>query len=186
MLAKLFLTLFVVLLASSAMGVQTAVPNFPLVNQEGKPFQLHDLKGKHLFVSFIFTRCPMEKMCPLTVSLNKSLYRKWKNEKSAPDLHFLFVTLDPEFDTPIVLKKFATGRDLSLKHFTLATGAPQVLSDFASEFNVLGIPSNGSANISHNLKSILIGPDMVPIQEFKDNEWEPKMVLDVLLSKKNS
>src|SRR5688500_17199954 len=58
------------------------VKNFPLVDQNGKPFQLHDLKGQSVFVSFVFTRCPLPTMCPLTVTRNKELFQKWKQAKS--------------------------------------------------------------------------------------------------------
>lgn len=95
------------LLAAPSLFAADPIKNFPLVNQEGKPFQLHDFKGKSVFVSFVFTRCPLPNMCPLTITRNKQIYRKWKESKSKVPLHFLIVTLDPAFDTPQVLKGFA-------------------------------------------------------------------------------
>lgn len=157
------------------------VPNYPLVNQEGKPFQLYDLKGNYVFVSFIYTRCPIAKMCPLTITLNKSIHRKWTKLKNKPAMQFLIVTLDPAFDSAPVLKKFAQARDLSSKSFTLATGNEQTLADFASQFNVVGFPSDGM--VSHNLKSILLNPEMVPVKEYKENEWTPEDVLKELTPK---
>lgn len=152
--------------------------NFPLVNQDGKPFQFGDLKGKYTFVSFIFTRCPLPKMCPLTVTRVKELQRKWKAAPGNKPLQFLFVTLDPDFDTAGVLKKFAKDRRLDLSHTILATGNPQVLSDLASEFNVMGVPSGGT--IAHNMKSILLGPDLAELKQYKDNEWTAEQVLNDL------
>lgn len=182
MLKTLFYTFSIVFLTATAHSTVTpAIPNYPLVNQEGKPFQLYDLKGNYLFVSFVYTRCPIAKMCPLTISMNKSIYRKWTKLKSKPGLHFLIVTLDPQFDSAEVLKKFAKNRDLNLKAFTLATGNEQTLSDFASQFNVIGIPSDGM--ISHNLKSILLDPNLVPVKEYKENEWSPDDVIKDLFPK---
>lgn len=147
----------------------TPVKNFPLVSQEGKPFQLHDLKGKPVLVSFIFTRCPQPKMCPLTVTKNKQVLSLWKKNPALPPLQFLLVTLDPAFDTPAVLKQFAKARNLDKQTFTLATGNEVTLSDFAGEFNVMGFKSEGS--ISHNLKTVLLDANLVEIKQFKENEW---------------
>lgn len=151
------------------------VKNAPLVNQEGKPFQLHDLKGGFVLVSFVFTRCPLPKMCPLAVTRNKALLSQWKKQGGKPPLKLLLVTLDPDFDTPTVLKKFAKDRGLNLNHVVLATGNPQALSDFAAEFNVIGIP--GAGQIAHNMKSILLGSNLVEIRQYHDNEWTADQVL---------
>ncbi len=151
------------------------LPNAQFVSSEGKPLQFYDLKGQVVFVSFIFTRCPLPKMCPLTMTLNKQLWRKAKNSKPETKIKFLIVTLDPDFDTAPVLKTYAKKFNLDEKDFLLVTGNPQVLSDFASLFNVLGFPSQGS--ISHNLKSALIGKDLSVIKEYKENEWKADQVL---------
>ncbi len=163
------------LFMTSLLVASEAPKNFPLVNQEGKPFQLYDLKGTHLFVSFVFTRCPMPKMCPLTVTKTKSLVSKWKEQGSQPPVKFLFVPLDPEYDTPKILKNFAKERGLNSKDFILVTGTPQVLSDFAAEYNFIGMPSNGS--IAHNMKSVLLWPDLKEMKQYKDNEWTTDQVL---------
>jgi protein SCO1 len=153
----------------------TQVPNFSLVDQNGKTFQLHDLKGNFIFVSYVFTRCPMPKMCPLTMTLNKQLLREWKKKKPGLPLKLLIVTLDPAYDTPAVLKKFGETHKLDYKYFTLVTGEAKTLEDFASNFNVVGVPGEGI--IAHNAKSALIGPDLNEIKMYRDNEWKPAEVL---------
>ena len=166
---------------SAAVGGPT--PNFPLVNQMGKPFQLHDLKGNYVFVSFIYTRCPLPKMCPLTMALSKALFLQAKQRLEKVPVHFLFVTLDPRNDTPSVLESFAKSHHLdNQKNISFATGSAQVLADLASEFNVIGVPADGT--ISHNIKSLLLGPDLKTIKEYKDNDWKPAAVIaDVLASR---
>lgn len=90
------------------------------------------------------------------------------------------VTLDPDFDTPAVLKSFAKQRNIDLKQTSLATGNPQALADFAAEFNVMGMPSGGT--ISHNMKSILLSPEFTEVKQYKDNEWTAAEVLSDLMS----
>ena len=161
-------------------GQNKPATNSPLVNQEGKPFQLYDLKGKFVFLSFIYTRCPLPNMCPLTVTLNKSLYQAWKKQKGAPELHFLFVTLDPKFDTPAVLKAFAKSRNLDLKHFTLATGSPEALSSMAAEFQTLAVPEGGF--IAHNMTNTLLDPKLMVVRSYAENQWKPEQVLKEMTS----
>ena len=160
----------------SAVGVEQRIAtNAALVNQEGKPFQLYDLKGKYLFLSFIYTRCPFPKMCPLTVSLNQDLFRHWKEEKKKLPLHFLIVTLDPRYDTPAVLKAFAKMRHLDLHHFTLATGTPQTLSTLYNQFNVAVVPEGEF--VGHNNRNVLLDPKMTVLQNYEENKWTPEQVL---------
>lgn len=164
-------------------SVGSPIPDLKAIDQNGKPFSAHSLKGSYILISFVFTSCPMPKMCPLTMQLNRKVQRLWKKEISAP-LKLLIVTLDPEGDSPALLKKYGERFSLSEKESFLVTGNPQALSDFGSSFNVAGWPS-GSTTV-HNLKTILIGPDLEEIKQYKENEWTAEGLLKdakVLLSK---
>src|SRR5688572_29580214 len=169
--------LYIVLLWGVA-AQAAPLKNFPLVNQEGKPFQVHDLKGSHLLVTFIYTRCPMPKMCPLSMKLTRQILSAWKKDPSLKNkpLRALAVTLDPDNDTPAALKAYGKKFSLALPETVLATGAPQSVADLASEFNVIGFPLQGT--ISHNSKHILLDPELNEIQQFKDNEFKIGDVLE--------
>lgn len=169
------IALLVLAQAPLAWGARSPLPNVSLVNQEGKPFQLYDLKGKHLLVSFVYSRCPTPKMCPLTMRLVNQTLKGWKKNLPDKPVHALTVTLDPQNDTPKALKTYGKSQNVDFSTSTLATGNEKVLADFASEFNVIGIPGDGS--IAHNLKTVLVGPDMIPIRDFKENEWKPEDIL---------
>ena len=174
---KMLFTLLYSLGLATTASIST-VKDYSLINQEGKPFQLYDLKGKYLMITFIYSHCPVPSMCPLTITLSNRLIRKWKANKTLKEkysLQVLAVTLDPEKDTPKVLKKFGESHAINFSHFTLATGDPKTLSDFAAEFNVVGFPSQGT--ISHNIKNILLDPKMKVIKEYKENGWQPEEVL---------
>jgi protein SCO1 len=169
------LTLSLALLSSPVSAARGPLPNVSLVNQEGKPFQLADLKGKYLLVSFVYSRCPMAKMCPLTMRLVNRTLKAWKKDLPDKPVHALTVTLDPKNDTAPILKAYGKTHGVDFSKVTLATGNEKVLEDFASEFNVIGIPEGG--NIGHNMKTVLVGPDLVPIKDFKENEWKPEDIL---------
>lgn len=82
---------------------------FDLVDASGQRRQLSDFKGKVVVVFFGYTQCP--DFCPTTLS-------EWVQvKKSLADkgdmLQTVFITLDPERDTPDLLKAYMAGFDPS-------------------------------------------------------------------------
>jgi len=168
--AKLVSLLFLISLALEA----SPIPDVHGTDQAGRPFSVHSLKGSYILISFVFSSCPMPKMCPLTMRLNQKVQLLWKKDIPHP-LKLLIVTLDPEGDTPEVLKKYGERFQLDPKNSFLITGNAQALSDFGSAFNVAGWPS-GNTTV-HNLKTILVGPKLEEIKQYKENEWSPELII---------
>ena len=79
------------------------LPDFELTDQFGKPFTKADLKGKLTVAEFIFTRCPSA--CPVMSRRTAELYELYKN---APNVQFISITVDPDYDTEEVLQRYAT------------------------------------------------------------------------------
>jgi protein SCO1/2 len=76
-------------------------PDFTLVDQNGRTFTLSVQRGHPLAIFFGYTHCPDE--CPLTLAhLAKAMH-----SPSAPhDLRVVFITVDPQRDTPATLKRY--------------------------------------------------------------------------------
>jgi protein SCO1 len=81
-------------------------PNVPLVNQDGKTVMFYDdlLKDKKVLIDFIFAQC--EDGCPLDTA-NMVRVQKLLGSSVGKDIHMYSITLDPEHDTPQVLKEYA-------------------------------------------------------------------------------
>lgn len=81
-------------------------PNVPLVNQEGKTVRLYDdlLKDKKVLVDFIYERC--EQSCPLDTAKMVRV-QKLFGDRIGRDIFMYSITMDPENDTPKVLKEYA-------------------------------------------------------------------------------
>jgi len=79
-------------------------------NQDGKQLQLKDLKGKNLVMVMIFTSC--KTACPLLVSDMKQVAKKIDKEK-LKETTMVMVSIDPENDTPAVLKEYAKQNNIS-------------------------------------------------------------------------
>jgi protein SCO1/2 len=80
-------------------------PNIELVNQDGKTVHFYDdlIKGKIVAINFIFTHCGDS--CPAeTASLRQ--VQKLLGDRMGKDIFFYSVSIDPEHDTPTVLKEY--------------------------------------------------------------------------------
>src|ERR1700761_5881398 len=104
-----------------------AIADFHLVDNVGKPFSLHDLQGTPTLVFFGFTRCP--DVCPTTLLK----LARVKKELGAQPLRVLFVSIDPQRDTPQALALYVHAFDPG---FAGATGAPAAIAAMAQQFGV--------------------------------------------------
>ena len=104
---------------------------------------------------------------------------------SRPDLRttvrLLGVSVDPDFDTPAVLKTYAaafiTGRD-PFERLDLATGAPAEIRRMATYFGLTY--AKDSAQITHSLSTAIIGTDGRIVGMLPSNSWRPKDALDMI------
>ena len=161
------------------------MPDFTLVNQDGKPVHLHDYLGKALLVTFIYTRCPLPDFCP---RMNDN-FREIQNllrEKPEPLAHaaFLSISLDPEHDTPAVLKHYATlykktAQDQKAFDWQFAVPSAKDLPEVSQFFGLVMQPEQ--AQIVHSLSTTLIGPDGKVREWYGGNDWKPAEVAQAIL-----
>ncbi len=102
-------------------------------NQEGKELQLKDFKGKNLVVVLIFTSC--QTACPLLVADMKRVEAKI-DKKVLKNTNLVLVSIDPENDTPEVLKKYAEKEGIAREPYTLLRGDLESTRELA---NVLAV-----------------------------------------------
>lgn len=81
--------------------------DFHLTAPDGKPRSLADFKGKAVVIFFGYTQCP--DVCPTTLTTMAATMKLLGAD--ADKVQVLFVTLDPERDTPEVLSKYAPAFD---------------------------------------------------------------------------
>jgi protein SCO1/2 len=82
-------------------------PNFTLTDTNGESWELSDQKGDLLLIFFGYTSCP--DVCPLTLSEFKQI--KAILGENAKDVEFIYITVDPERDTPEKLKAYLSNFD---------------------------------------------------------------------------
>ncbi|WP_457626490.1 SCO family protein [Persephonella sp.] len=106
------------------------IKNFTLVDQDGKKVSLSDFKGKYLLVFFGYTYCP--DVCPTSMLRIKETLENLGKYKDK--VHVLFISVDPERDTPELLKKFISFYDPEGKYITGLTGSPEDIKKVAKQF----------------------------------------------------
>ncbi len=146
------------------------VPDFQLVDQDGKPFHLRDFRGKAVVLTFIYTRCPLPNFCPLMSNNFADLEQRLSKEFPGK-FHLLSITMDPDFDRPEVLKEYAGRYGANATDWSFATGTADQISFVASLVGLYYARENGL--ISHDLRTALIGPDGKLVHLWKSNVWTP-------------
>ena len=129
--------------------------DFELIDHNGQPRTLADFRGKVLVVFFGFTHCP--DVCPTTLAeLAKAM------KQLGPDaqrVQVAMITVDPQRDTPEVLKPYVTALDPS---FLGLTGDPQAIADAAKEFKVFYQKSPGASpqaySVDHSSGTYVFDP----------------------------
>jgi protein SCO1/2 len=161
------------------------LPDFALVDQDGERFRLQRFRDDYLLVGFVFARCQLAEACPLTMAKMRAVQKAWSQASTAPQsegktLSLLTVTLDPEFDTPAVLKRFAEGHGADFANWTLATGPNELVSTaLPSLFNVMALP-NGKGSLNHSVKVALLRPGLTQFREWRDNKFQSKEIIDLV------
>lgn len=131
------------------------VPAFTLTNQDGKPVGTETLKGKAYVAAFMFTRCPS--ICP-------ELTRKMKGalelvSKKGLQLEFLSISVDPENDTPEVLKAYAKKHGADRPNWNFLTGDYKTILKTSEEGFKVGL--SGSIDESKPHLGITHGSHLV-------------------------
>jgi len=156
------------------------VPDFALVNQDGKLIHFHDFNGKTLLITFVYTRCPLPDFCP---RMNENFRAVQKLLQETPDatqrLVFLSISFDPKHDTPTVLKHYGSIYKKSApgeKPFEWQFAAPSEkdLPALAQFFGLVYQPEQ--AQIVHSLSTTLVGPDGKVADWYSGNDWNPSDV----------
>jgi protein SCO1/2 len=145
-----------------------------LVDQDGKPFPFSSLRGHRVALTFIYTRCPLPQFCPMMDRHFAVIQRTLAGMPSLADVRLVSVTLDPEFDTPAVLKAHAQRLSANPAVWTFATGEREEVARFASQLGlyVERNPDN-DIDITHNLVTVVVDPAGRLVERRTGNDWTP-------------
>ena len=93
------------------------IPSFSLMDERGKAFTSENLKGKIYVANFFFTRCGT--ICPKITSQVSRITDAFIQDK---DIHFISISVDPNYDNPEKLAGYAKKFDADTARWTFLTG----------------------------------------------------------------
>ncbi len=133
--------------------------NFQLTDHNGKPAELKQFRGKTVFFAFGFTHCAS--ICPATLS-NFAAIKEALPVDVRDKVQFLFISVDPQRDTPERLKEYVTFYDPA---FLGITGDTTALRGIAYKYKATYALGKSAAddpqtyNVDHSADAYLVGPD---------------------------
>ncbi|HVX15545.1 MAG TPA: SCO family protein [Pirellulales bacterium] len=133
-------------------SISKAFPPIPLdeftfTDSEGQPFSLQNLSGKVWVASFFFATCP-----GFCLQMNQEI-AKIARDLSDQDVTFVSFTVDPENDTPDVLKEYATRMQADPRRWVFLTGKQADIQELGQQY--FKVP----ATKDHLDKLLLVGRD---------------------------
>jgi len=156
------------------------VPNYSLVNQDGKDIRLNNYRGKVLLLTFIYTRCPLPEYCNLMSTNFSEVDRQLQKQPEIyAKTHLLSITIDPEYDTPKVLRSYGAAfteryQNETFEHWDFASGTMDQIKGVAQYFGLRYFQA--SDQIVHGLRTVIIGQDGKVVKVYRDNLWKPDEV----------
>jgi protein SCO1/2 len=170
--APSLLTLLLLLLTASCSSNSETPPlqgaklenTFSLTNQDGRPVTQAQFDGKYRLVYFGFTFCP--DVCPVDLqNIGKAMRQLEKSDPALADrVQPIFITVDPERDTPAVMKQYVAAfhpRIIGL------TGTSEQIAEVAKKHGVYAQkedrPGSSEYLVNHSRIALLFGPKGEPI-----------------------
>ena len=155
-----------------------AVPEEILFDQDGKARPFSSFAGRTVALTFMYTTCPMPDFCPLMDRNFAAVQALLKQEPGLAHVRLASVTIDPAHDTPAVLKAHAKGLKADPAVWTFLTGDETNLSHFAAQFGLSVMRNDKNpSDISHTLRTVVIGPTGKIVKTFSGNDWTPTELL---------
>ena len=126
-------------------------PPFSLVSHHGEPFTNDSLRNKISVLDFIFTSCPGP--CPIMSNNMRMLYNQYKLH---PDLQFISITVDPEYDSQEVLKIYADANGVNDRRWKFLRADMEKVKKLSSDGFLL---MSDNLPAGHSVKFVLIDGD---------------------------
>jgi protein SCO1/2 len=149
-------------------------PAFSLLDHFSRPVTEKDYRGRFLLVYFGFTHCRV--VCPRTLTLLSGVLQELGTAAQA--IQPLYITVDPQRDSPEVMRVFLESR---FPAFLGLTGAAENVEAAKAEFRVFAerksdpLDADGYA-VPHSATAFLVAPDGTYLAHFPDAQSRDEIV----------
>jgi len=144
-----------------------------LLNMDSNEVKLENY-DQYLFISYIFSRCPMPNLCPAIFMKNKIMANQFIDKKN---IKFILVSFDYRYDTPSVLKSIYGASIENNSNIEIWSSVGRIEDIYKlvkqSGGDFWGVEKG---KIGHNLTSVLINPDKKILGVWKGDKWNANHV----------
>jgi len=164
-------------LVAGLLSVGDPMPDAALIDQSDRRRSLSEWRGTLTLVTFIYTNCPLPNFCPLMDQNFAKIQRAVAADAAlAGKVKLVSISFDPDRDTPAVLASHAAALGADPAVWTFLTGDRITIDRLAAKFGV-GVLRDDSPQITHNLRTTLIGTDGRLARIYSGSDWTPSGVV---------
>lgn len=129
--------------------------DYKFTNELGNAVSLNDFHGTVLAITFFYTRCPIPEYCPRLSKNFQAVARQLASRPDAPkNWHLLSVSLDPQFDSPAMLKAYGQSYNYDPAQWSFLTGPADKIGELARQSGVT-FEATGDI-INHNFSTLIV------------------------------
>jgi protein SCO1 len=153
-------------------------PEFSLTSQDGRQVTLADFRGRVVAVTFIYTSCTTT--CPV-LTPTMSFVQDQLGPNFGTKIAFVSITVDPERDTPEVLKEYAQAFGANLAGWAFLTGSPDAIRDVARRYGLFA-SKTANGDIEHTFLTSIVDPRGILRVQYVGVRFDPDELRRDLLS----
>jgi protein SCO1 len=172
------LTFAVSIAAADTLPRIKPAPEFTLTTQDGKRLALRDLRGKVLAITFIFASCA--DTCPLLTAKMAGIQNRLSSD-FGPKVFFISITVDPERDTPEVLKRYAEAHKANPAGWAFLTGTSTEIREVAKRYGIY-YKKNPRGDVDHTFLTSLLDQSGTLRVQYMGVKFDPDEMLRDLQS----
>lgn len=137
-------------LAGHALPNNGIVPDFQLTDQNGQSYGSEQLRGKIWIADFVYTTCPGP--CPMISSRMSETQKPLRDT----DVELVSFSVDPEHDTPAVLRDYAARLNAQPGRWHFLTGSRDAIYRLSRDGFKLAAAENGATGPIHSTRMVLV------------------------------
>jgi protein SCO1/2 len=153
-------------------------PEFVLTSQDGAPITLADFRGKVVAVTFILTMCTAT--CPVLTPMMSFVQDQLRNDFGTK-IAFVSITVDPERDTPDVLKQYAQAFGADFAGWSFLTGSPEAIREVTHRYGVYA-SKTADGDVEHTFLTSIVDSRGILRVQYLGVRFDPEEFRRDLLS----
>jgi len=158
---------------SEALPTIGPAPSFTLTAQDERRVSLADLRGKVVVLTFIYTACA--DTCPLLTAKMATLQGRLGADFGTR-VFFVSVTVDPERDTPAVLKGYGVAHGVRFDGWAFLTGTRAEIQEVARRYGIFA-KKTARGDVDHTFLTSVIDPRGVLRVQYMGVRFDPTELL---------